>query len=128
MIYLDTSAAIKALIREEESTEIRALFADGAELISSRLLAVELHAVADLRDLRATYVSALLERVALVALSDEVAQRAIDVRSGLRTLDALHLATAVVLGPIVTEFLSFDDELNAAALAHGIPLHRLVEA
>jgi len=125
VIYLDTSAAIKALIREEESAEIRALFADGAELISSRLLAVELHAVADRRGLPATDVRALLERVALVAISDEVAQRAIDIRSGLRTPDALHLATAVVLGPIVTEFLSFDDELNAAALGHGIPLHTL---
>lgn len=125
MIYLDTSAAVKALIREAESTEVRTLFETGAELISSRLLAVELHAVADRRGLHATDVRALVERVAIVALGDEVAQRAIDIRSGLRTLDALHLATAVVLGPIVTEFLSFDDDLNAAASAHGIPLHSI---
>lgn len=125
MIYLDTSAAVKALISEAESTQVRMLFETGAELISSRLLAVELHAVADRRGLRATHVRALLDRVANVALDDDIAQHAIDIRSGLRTLDALHLATAVVLGPIVTEFLSFDDALNAAASAHGIPLHSI---
>lgn len=125
MIYLDTSAAVKALIREDQSAEVRALFASEQELISSRLLAVELYAVADRRRLRATDVRSLIDRVAVVALSDDVAQRAIDIRSGLRTLDALHLATAVVLGPVATEFLSFDDELNAAALARGIPLHSL---
>lgn len=125
MIYLDTSAAIKALIDEEWSTEVRALFENSTELISSRLLAVELHAVADRRGLRATDVRALLERVALVSLSDDIAQRTIDIRSRLRTLDALHLATAVALGSIVTEFLSFGGELDAAALAHGIPLRSI---
>lgn len=125
MIYLDTSAAVKALIREDQSAEVRALFASEQELISSRLLAVELYAVADRGRLRATDVRSLIDRVAVVALSDDVAQRAIDIRSGLRTLDALHLATAVVLGPVATEFLSFDDELNAAARARGIPLHSL---
>lgn len=127
MIYLDTSGAVKAFIREENSDEIRALFESDAELISSKLLEVELHAVADRRGLRPVDVRALLERVAIVALDDDVAQRAIDIRSGLRTLDALHLASAVVLGPIVTEFLSFDRELNEGALAHGIPLHAIVE-
>jgi predicted nucleic acid-binding protein len=125
MIYLDTSAAVKALIREAETPAIRALFDSGADLISSRLLAVELHAVVDRRGLRATDARALLERVAQVSLSDDIAQRAIDLRSGLRTLDALHLATAVSLGPVVASFLSFDDELNTASLKHGIPLHAL---
>ncbi len=123
MIYLDTSAAAKALLRERESDAIHDLFAVGAPLVSSRLLAVELHAVAERRGLAATDVRALVNRVALASLSDVVAQRAIDIRSGLRSLAALHLGTAVVLADVVTQFLSFDHDLNAAALRHGIPLH-----
>lgn len=125
MIYLDTSAAVKALILEDETDDIRALFETETELVSSRLLAVELNAVVDRRGLRAIDARALVERVAQVSLNDEVARRAIDLRSGLRTLDALHLASALAVGPLVTSFLSYDDELNAAALRHGIPLHPL---
>ncbi len=128
MIYLDTSAAAKALIAEPESEGIRALFADEHELIASRLLAVELNAVVDRRGLSAVHARQLLDRVALASMTDAVAQRAIDLRSGLRTLDALHLATMLTLGPIVTSLLSFDTELNEAALTHGIPLHPLAGA
>lgn len=126
MIYLDTSAAIKALILEPETESVREVFASGGELVSSKLLAVELHAVADRRGLSAVAVRALIERVATVSLDDEIARRAIDIRSGLRTLDALHLATALECQDIVTEFFSFDEELNRAALRHGIRLHGLI--
>lgn len=125
MIYLDTSAALKTLILEPESSRVRALFASGVGLVSSRLLAVELHAVADRRRLSAAAVRELLDHVAIVSIDDEVARRAIDIRSGLRTLDALHLATAVVLDDAVTGFLSFDDELNRAAEVRGFRLHDL---
>lgn len=123
MIYLDTSAAAKALVAEAESDSIRRLFEDESEFIASRLLAVELHAIVDRRGLQAVHARQLLERVSLASMTDAVAERAIDIRSGLRTLDALHLATALTLGPAVTSMLSFDAELSAAALRHGIPLH-----
>lgn len=127
MIYLDTSAAVKTLINEAETSAVRALF-ESAELISSRLLAVELNAVADRRGMPAVNVRALVDRVALVRLNDDIALRAIDLRSGLRTLDSIHLATALSLGPLITEFLSFDTELNKSALRYGIPLHSLAYA
>jgi uncharacterized protein len=88
VIYLDTSAAAKALIREAESDGIRLLFDRDDELVGSRLVAVELHAVVDRCRLRAVDARALLDRVALASLTE-------------------------------------DDELNAAALRHGIPLHEL---
>lgn len=126
MIYLDTSAAVKALIEEPETASVRALLEGEHDVISSRLLAVELNAVVDRRGLRAVDARALIDRVAIVRLSDDIAQRAIDLRSGLRTLDALHLATMLYLGPLVVTCLSFDDELTAGALRHGIPAHPLV--
>lgn len=122
MIYIDTSAAVKALIGERGSDEVRRLFAEGTGLISSRLLAVELHAVAIRRRLDPTEVDALLAHVSLASLDDEVAAEAIELRFGLRALDALHLATALNLNGIVTQFAAFDVELNEAAQRAGLEL------
>lgn len=122
MIYLDTSAAVKALVAESGSGAVGRLFAEDAPLVSSRLLAVELHTVAVRRRLDPVHVASLLEHVTLASLDDDVAAGAIALRSGLRTLDALHLATAVGLGDIVTQFASFDVELNTAARRAGLDL------
>lgn len=120
MIYLDTSAAVKALVDEEASSEVVRAFTDGTEFVSSRLLAVELHAVADRRSLEHEPVQELLERIALISLDDDTLTRAAGLRSGLRTLDALHLATAIELEDTIAGILTFDRELAAAAVRHGI--------
>ncbi|KDA04744.1 DNA-binding protein [Microbacterium sp. CH12i] len=120
MIYLDTSAAAKALIDEDGSDPVRRLFADGTAFISSKLLAVELHAVADRRMISADAAQELLDRVALVALNDGILDEAVSMHSGLRTLDALHLATAVRLKDVVTGILTFDTELADAAARQDI--------
>lgn len=120
MIYLDTSAAAKALIDETGSVAVRRLFDERTAFVSSRLLAVELHAVADRRAVDADAVTELLARVALVSLDDDTLQHAIDLHSGLRTLDALHLAAALRLTTVITGILTFDDELAAAARRHGL--------
>ncbi|MGM1018279.1 MAG: type II toxin-antitoxin system VapC family toxin [Actinomycetota bacterium] len=125
MIYLDTSAAAKALIDEPESAAIRHLFADGAEFVSSRLLAVELHAVCDRRAISTDAVEELLTRVALVSLGDDTLDTAIALHSGLRTLDALHLATAVELRDAIAGILTCDQDLATAATDQQIPLIEL---
>ena len=126
MIYLDTSAAVKLRIDEPESAQTRAFFdAHESALVSSTLLAVELNAVADRRLISTDAANDVIERVALVALDDQVAATAIALHSGLRTLDALHLATAVHIGDAVEGILCFDAELNAAASRAGIPALRL---
>lgn len=122
MIYLDTSAGVKGLIDEQGSERVRVLLAREEPLISSRLFEVELHAVLDRRGLDSADVDAVLDRLAYASLDDEVARRAIALQSGLRTLDALHLATALGLGDIVTGFLAYDAELNDAARAHGLSI------
>lgn len=120
MIYLDTSAAAKALIDEDGSEAVRRLFADDTPFVSSKLLAVELHAVADRRMISAEAAQELIDRVALVALSDGILDEAISMHSGLRTLGALHLATAVRLKGAVTGILTFDQKLADAAARHGV--------
>lgn len=128
MIYLDTSAAAKALIEEDGSDAVRQAFADGVPFVSSRLLAVELHAVADRRAVSADAAQELLDRVALVSLADDTLTRAVDMHSGLRTLDALHLATAIEIGEALSSILTFDVEFAAAATRLGIPASSRIPA
>lgn len=120
MIFLDASAAVKALIEEPESAAVLRLFADGAEFVASRLLAVELHAVADRRSLNHESTDDLLSHISLVSLDDDTMNRAIRLHSGLRSLDALHLATAIRLRDTITALLTYDHDLAEAARAHGL--------
>lgn len=120
MIFLDTSAAVKALIAEAESAAVLRLFAEGAEFVASHLLAVELHAVADRRSLSHEVADDLLAHVALVSLDEETISLAIGLRSGLRTLDALHLATAIRLKDTISAVLTYDQALADAARQSGL--------
>ena len=98
MIYVDSSVVLATLLTEDRSPGA-ALWQD--DLVSSQLLYYEvtnrLQAYGAKQDVLAT-ASDLLARIALVALTPEVlvrAERPFPV--AVRTLDALHLATAVYL-------------------------------
>ena len=125
MIYLDTSAAVKALIVEEQTQEMRDLFAGTEPLVSSRLLELELAVALQRRGGEEERVSRVLSRISLFTLDDGVLAKALEARSGQRALDALHLATALQLEGIVDSMLSFDRELVQRAQEAGIPPHPL---
>lgn len=122
MIYLDTSAAYKLLSREPEAGAVEALFAQGPGLLSSRLLEVELHATVDRRGGSHEDVDAIVSRVDLDAVDDDVVDHALALRSGLRAMDALHLSTALLYGDTIMEMATFDRELAAAAERFGLTL------
>jgi predicted nucleic acid-binding protein len=125
VIYLDTSAAVKAVLDEPETAAIRRLFAEETPFVSSTLFAVELHAVADRRHIRPDAAQEVIDRVALVSLGDDITTAAIDLHSRLRPLDALHLATALRLGSAIDGILTFDEELAAAAAQRGLDVVRV---
>ena len=120
MIYLDTSAAYKLLSREPGVEEVEELFADGAALLSSRLLEVELHATVERRGGSHADVDAITARIALDAIDDEVIDHSLSLRPGLRAMDALHLSTALLYGEAMTAIATFDRELADAARRFGL--------
>ena len=122
MIYLDTSAAYKLLSREPEAQTVEALFAQSAGLLSSRLLEIELHATVDRRGGSHEDVDAIVTRVNLDAVDDEIVDHALALGSGLRAMDALHLSTALLHAGTITEMATFDRELAAAAQRFGLTL------
>lgn len=122
MIYLDTSAAYKLLSREPGVADVEELFGGGAELLSSRLLEVELHATVDRRGGSRADVAAIVHRVDLDAVDDEVIDHALSLGSGLRAMDALHLSTALLYGDAMEAMATFDHELSRAAQKFGLKL------
>ncbi len=117
--YLDTSAFIKLVRSEPESRALRKELASSDALISSALLTVEAQRAA------ARYGAVALDRtraalgtITLLPVDDDTLDIAARVEPPLlRSLDALHLATALSLADTVRCFYCYDARLSAAAAA-----------
>jgi predicted nucleic acid-binding protein len=121
MLYLDSSAIVKLVAREPETPEmVEAVRAD-PEVVSSALAWTEvIRAVRRARG-RVARAREVLEGIALVPIDDGIIRGAADLAPiGLRTLDAIHIATALSLGEDVTSLVTYDDRLAEAAAIAGI--------
>lgn len=128
MIYIDSSVALARLLFEPRSppTEFWQ-----EELVSSRLLEYEIWNRVHAYDPSGANIGParmLLTGIALLQLDRTVLARALEPwPTAIRTLDALHLATADYLrrqgDPV--ELASYDNRLITAARALGIPLAAL---
>lgn len=127
LYYLDTSAAFKLLAAEEHAEAFLAFYREHRNegWISSDLLRIELtRSVA--RHWRALIPDAqrLLDALEYIQMDEDVVRTAmVEPDSLLRSLDAIHLATARLLGPELTALLTYDDRLAKAAEEAGIPVH-----
>lgn len=125
MIYLDMSALLKLVWVEEHSDAVRALLETrGEAAVSSVLLAVETRrAVQRTTPSLLPRADLLLPRVNQVGLGEAVMESGSRLpEPGLRSLDAIHLATALLLGDEVSSFVAYDERLLAAATAQGLPV------
>jgi predicted nucleic acid-binding protein len=90
-------------------------------VVTSAIAEVELRRAASRRAARAERVEAVLARVSLVDLSAEIRALAGTLEPpALRTLDAVHLATALVVGGSAAGFVCYDARLAAAAREQGL--------
>jgi predicted nucleic acid-binding protein len=128
VIYLDTSVALAHLLAEDKRPP-DALWAH--PLVASLLLDYELWTRLNARGLAGSHGEAarrLVERLALMELPPNVLGRAKEpFPTAVRTLDALHLASILVLRERVPtiELASYDDRLTAGARALGIRIAAL---
>jgi predicted nucleic acid-binding protein len=121
--YLDASALVKLIVAEPESGALRRYLGERPRIISSRIAEVELRrAVARQDEIDAgDRVSSLIATVELLELDAEVARRAGELTPAtLRSLDAIHLASALVIAPEVDAVVAYDTRLAAAARAAGL--------
>jgi len=124
VVYADASAVVKLIQPEAESAALRAWLA-GRTWVVSDLHRTELRRAAQRTGTLATATLAravaLLGELDLIRLDGSVFDRAGRLEpAGLRSLEALHLAAALALGPDLAGLVAYDDRLIAAAHHHDI--------
>lgn len=121
MIYLDTSAALSCLLDEPDSGRARKTLAraarDEEKLVASELLRVELARVVVREALDPAPVERLLDAVSVMRLTPEVIDGACAVPHHVKTLDALHLATAVIIDRAVDDLRVFTYDIRMREVA-----------
>jgi hypothetical protein len=123
-LYLDSSAFVKIIVQEAESTVLRAyIAASDARRVSSALLRVEaLRAVRHLGPDALAAAREGLRRVDLIAIDDRILDSAGILDPGvLRALDAIHLATALAAGDDLEAVVTYDERMVEAARLIGLP-------
>jgi predicted nucleic acid-binding protein len=127
--YIDTSAAFKLLAAEEHAAAFLAFYREHRddEWVSSDLLRIEVTRAVT-RHWRALIPDAqrLLDAFDYIQIDEQVVRTAmIEPDPLLRSLGAIHLATARLLGEELTALLTYDDRLTKAAEDAGIPVRTL---
>ncbi len=122
-VYLDTSAFVKLIVAEPESVALRARLRRWPDRASATLLRTE--TVRALRrsgnDHLVGQARRLFRGVLLIRLDEPLLDHAGDLEAAeLRSLDAVHLAAALSIGPDLGVLLTYDDRLREAALAQGL--------
>jgi len=124
LYYADTSAVIK-LLAEQTDSKAFAAFYDAraeAEWVSSALLRIEVtRAVARATPALLPDARDLLLAFSYIAIDDDIVAGAMNEPDrGLRSLDAIHLATARILAPDLDALVAYDDRLLRAAAGAGL--------
>jgi hypothetical protein len=122
-LYLDSSAFIKLIVAETDSAAVRTFLADsGARRVSSALLRTEsLRAVRHLGPDALATVREGLRRVDLIGIDDRILDAAGTLEPKvLRTLDAIHLATALAVGDDLDAIVTYDERMVEAARLIGL--------
>ena len=119
--YLDSSAIVKLAVLEPESLALRRYLRRRQPLLSSALARTEvLRALLPAGDEAVARGRGVLQRLDLVGINGRSLNAAGVLRPPeLRSLDAIHLATAVELGEDLRAFVTYDERLAAAATHVG---------
>jgi len=124
-LYLDSSALVKLVQREAESDALRRyLEAHRSDVrVASELVRVEVvRSVLAGGPAAVSHARRQLARLYLVVIDRDVLDRAATIApaSLLRSLDAIHLATAELLSAELRAILTYDARMAGAAAALGL--------
>jgi predicted nucleic acid-binding protein len=132
--FYDSSAFVKLFVSEAGTTAMLQMYASADRRIVSKLAFLEVRSAIRRLELDSSLtlaraviardlLSAEAERIEVVSLTDEIVDAAQEImdRRAIRTLDAIHLATAMSLG-LSTELVlvTSDDRLGRAAIDEGL--------
>ena len=121
--YVDSSALLKLVVREPETAALEADLADRDGLVASRLAVVECRRAARRASNRRVLqtVDQILDAIYLIELTPAILDDAGATEPPvLRSLDAIHLATALSVGDPQMEVITYDGRMADAARANGL--------
>ena len=136
-LFFDTSSLVKLYHAEPDSVQLRQQVRPNDELIVSNLTKVEMHAAFGRKIRRGELTQQAADAELLLFQRDWPEFTPIDLDAAcldataklvqrhhglaLRSLDAIQLAAALVVGPL-NAFFTHDERLRQAALAEGPPV------
>ncbi len=124
LLYLDSSALVKLVVRERESPALVELLAEWPNRVTSAIASVEV-----VRAARYASSDAVVHRrahevmaaVNLLSVATGVLNAAAHLDPpSLRSIDAIHLAAALSLGADLGAFVAYDERLVDAARRLGL--------
>ena len=120
-VYLDSSALVKLVVEEPESEDLRAFVGDRA-VVSSMIARTEvIRAVARTEPERVGAAERVLAETSLIVIDGQLASAAAWVEpASVRSLDAIHLATALRLEVGLEALVTYDRRMVVAARTAGL--------
>jgi predicted nucleic acid-binding protein len=121
--YLDSSALLKLVVHETETPALEADLANRDGVVTSRLAVLECRRAAR----RASHprvlqrVDDVFDALYLIEMTPAILEQAAALGPPLlRSLDGIHLATALSIDEPTLELITYDARLAAAAKAYGL--------
>jgi predicted nucleic acid-binding protein len=120
--YLDSSAIVKLAVAEPESAALRRALRPGSPVVSSALARTEVtRALLPLGPAAVRRGRDVLGRIELARVSDRILGAAGTLLPAeLRSLDAIHIATAQQFGEDLARIITYDERMATAAAALGL--------
>lgn len=123
--YVDASALVKLALDEPESPAMLRWYVESDQVLSSRIGLIETRRATRRHVFDEAQLEVVLRSVLVLEVDAATAKRAAEVGpTELRTLDAIHLASALAIGADLDAFVTYDDRLADAARALGLPVVR----
>ncbi|MDR1266333.1 MAG: PIN domain-containing protein [Propionibacteriaceae bacterium] len=123
LFYVDASVVGHALLADGDpraSAWLNQASRDGCHLISSRLIRLELTRLARREGLALSWVAEAAARLDLVTLDEAALGQAEGIEQHVKSLDAIHLGTALSVDPALT-VVSHDGVMLRVADELGFP-------
>ncbi len=119
--YLDSSAIVKLVAQEPESAALHRFLRRRRPLVASALSKTEVNrAVLGLGERFQRRVNQVLQRIDLVRINNQVLTDAgLMEPVELRSLDAIHLASAALFASTLGGFVTYDERMSEAAEQRG---------